>query len=160
MQYNEANAIVDLDRYPIHNKQSEEYVRLVDQLRNELDQHQICTLPQFLREEPRKREVTAALDILDKGNRAHSFRNIYLERSTTPSLPDDHPKNILSEASYTMLGAHLLDESSAVKELYNWDDFREFVSDVTESGPLYPSADPYQPVNILCHLKTWQNLIH
>ena len=151
MKYPEANKIVDLDQYPVHEPSGSAYAELVTRLRAQLHQNQICTLPGFLREETRGVELKNAIGKMPEGNRAHSFRNIYLERSGDDSLPKDHPRNILSEASYTMLGAHLLDESSSLKKLYYWDNFRKFVEDVTESGELFPSADPYQPVNVLCH---------
>lgn len=151
MRIDTVNRIVNLELYPIHEPGSASCRELVKQLKNQLHSKQICALPGFLREETRRREVADAIKALPKGNHAHSYRNIYLERSKTECLPDEHPRNILSEASYTMLGAHLLQDDSAMKQLYYWDNFREFVTEVTSSGRLYPSADPYQPVNILCH---------
>ena len=38
-----------------------------------------------------------------------------------------------------------------VKKLYYWDCFQEFVADIVGTTQLHPSADPYQPVNVLCH---------
>jgi hypothetical protein len=87
----------------------------------------------------------------DLANPARSMRNVYLERSVTEGLPEDHPRNILAAASYRMIGAHILDEQSALKQLYYCDSFRQFVADIVGEISLYPSADPYQPVNVLCH---------
>ena len=108
-------------------------------------------LPHFLKTDTRKREVARLLELLPKANPASSHRNVYLERTRTESLPDDHPKNILAKASYRMMGAHILPDDCALKTLYYWDPFRQFVADVTGSEELFVSADPYQPVNVLCH---------
>ena len=98
-----------------------------------------------------REEAGRVLRVLPRAHAANSLRNIYLERSLSPELPDDHPRNLLNPASYRMVGAHLLPEDSVLKQLYHWPAFRRFVEDVTGSGTLYPSADPYQPVNVLCH---------
>lgn len=143
--------IVDLERYPFHQPDSSACRDLVADLRHRLDTRQYCQLPGFLRDPARREEIERVSRELSRAHAADSLRNIYLERSTTPELPADHPRNILNPASYRMVGAHLIPEDSALKRLYHWSPFRRFVSDITDSGTLFPSADPYQPVNVLCH---------
>ena len=143
--------IIDLDAYPLDQPDSDRYRTMVNDLAEKLNTDQVCTLPRFLRDNIRREEIDRAMEVLPQANPAHSYRNVYLERSKSEDLPDDHPRNILAEASYKMLGAHLLPEDSALKTLYRWDLFRSFVADVTGSNELYPSADAYQPVNVLCH---------
>lgn len=124
---------------------------MVARLRRQLDSRQYCQLPEFLMQPARSEEVGRVLRVLPRAHAANSLRNIYLERSTSPEMPADHPRNLLNSTSYRMVGAHLLPEDSSLKQLYHWPAFRRFVEGITGSGTLYPSADSYQPVNILCH---------
>ena len=148
MQYRE---IIDLERYPLDQRESESYLALVRKLRKELNQNQICTLPDFMQDSCRLKELESVQKTLPNANSARSFRNVYLERTETVGLSDAHPRNILSEASYKMIGAHILSPQSALKKLYYWQSFQQFVADIVGKDTIYPSDDPYQPVNILCH---------
>jgi len=49
-----------------------------------------------------------------------------------------------------MMGAHLLDDDSPLKDLYYWPPMQQFIADIVGEADLYPSEDPYQPVNVLC----------
>lgn len=143
--------IIDLGRYPIDQPDSTEYRALIRSLMIDLQRNQVCQLPGFLQQKIRLQEVKSVLQQMPNANPAAAFRNIYLERSPDKTFPADHPRNLFLQASYKMLGAHLLDENSALKQLYHWQPFQRFVTEVTQSERLYPSADPYQPVNVLCH---------
>ena len=143
--------IIDLATYPVHLKGTQAYNDLVTMLRGQLDDSQICTLPNFIHAKVRQIELHRIQNLLPKANPARSLRNVYLERSATPDLPEDHPKNILAEASYKMIGAHMLDNDSYLKQLYYSTTFQQFVADITGEEKLFPSDDPYQPVNVLCH---------
>jgi hypothetical protein len=145
------NDIIDLEKYPLDQQGTAAYTRLVQRLSDELKQNQICTLPDFMLDSCRYQELESVRKALPDANPARSYRNVYLERMRTDGLDDDHPRNILSEASYRMIGAHILSPDSALKKLYYWPCFQRFVADITGQGTLYPSDDPYQPVNVLCH---------
>ena len=148
MQYQE---IIDLEKYPVDQQGTEVYTDLVERLSLELDNKQICTLPDFMLDSCRCQELKSVQKSLPDANPARSYRNVYLERTRTEGLDDSHPRNILSEASYRMIGAHILAPDSALKQLYYWPRFQQFVADIVGQDTLYPSADPYQPVNVLCH---------
>lgn len=145
------NGLIDLDRYPLDEPDSGRYAELVDSLNRDLFTAQYCELPGFIRDDARRQEIVRVDDALPRAHTAHSLRNIYLQRSGDPALPDDHPRNILNPASYRMVGAHLLPEDSVLKRIYHWDPFREFIAAVTGGDALYPSDDPYQPVNVICY---------
>jgi len=142
--------IIDLSRYPLHRPDSGICRALIDEKRDELARRQFCTMPGFLLDEQRRNIVDAIEGRLQHSNRADNERNVYLEQSRSESLPDDHPKNIFARGCYNMIGAHLLDENSALKTLYNWPEMQNFIAAIVGEHQLYPSADPYQPVNVLC----------
>lgn len=143
--------IVDLERYPLHDADGDACRTLVRRLRQQLADEQYCEMPGFLLEACRLEEIERVKPVIPQANHASSMRNIYLEREPDPALPTDHPRNRFNPASYHMMGAHLLPDDSALIRLYYWPVFRQFISRITEET-LYPSADPYQPVNVLCHM--------
>ena len=144
------NKIIDMSHYPLDRADSDDLRSLVSSKREELNQQQYCTMPGFLLESERRKIVTAVEARLNHSHRADSDRNVYLERTPSPSLPDDHPRNIFARGCYNMMGAHLLDEKSPLKQLYYWPPMQQFIADIVGSPTLYPSDDPYQPVNVLC----------
>jgi hypothetical protein len=150
MSQADISQIIDLTRYPLNQPLGNEYQQLVSSKRQLLDQQQFCSMPGFLLE-PIRQEIAAAVESQQQNtNRADNLRNIYLERAKTESLPEDHPKNILSRGSYNMMGAHLLADDSPLKTLYYWPAMQQFIADIVGEKKLYPSDDPYQPVNVLC----------
>jgi len=142
--------IIDLSRYPLDRPGSEEYRALILTKRNELNKNQFCTMPRFLLDAQRRKIVAAVERRQEHTHRADSQRNVYLECARSPSLPGDHPKNIFARGCYNMMGAHLLDDDSPLKDLYYWPPMQQFVADIVGEADLYPSEDPYQPVNVLC----------
>lgn len=142
--------IIDLSRYPLDRADSEDYRALTIARHDELDSQQYCTLPGFLQEGARREIVAAVEGRQQHTNRADGERNIYLERNRSEALADDHPKNIFARGCYNMMGAHLLEDDSALKVLYYWAPMQRFIADIVGATMLYPSADPYQPVNVLC----------
>ena len=143
--------IIDLSCYPLDQSDSVEYRALVDNKRKELENHQYCCFPGFLVEE-RHREIAIAVESQQQNtNRADNQRNIYLEQKPSKSLPDSHPKNLFSRGCYNMMGTHLLQEDSPLKDLYYWQPMQQFIAYIVGEPKLYPNADPYQPVNVLCH---------
>jgi hypothetical protein len=150
MNQTDIDQIIDLNRYPLDQPDSEQYRDLVSDKRGLLDTQQFCSMPGFLCE-PIRQKIAADVELQQQNtNRADSLRNVYLERTKTDSLPDDHPKNILSQGSYNMMGAHLLADDSPLKALYYWPAMQQFIADIVGEEKLYPSDDPYQPVNVLC----------
>ena len=141
---------INLARYPLDKADSDAYRLLVSTKRCELDSRQYCTMPGFLLDQQR-REIVAAVESQQQNtHRADSQRNVYLERTRSPSLAENHPKNIFARGCYNMMGAHLLQEDSPLKGLYYWQPMQQFIADIVGEQKLFPSADPCQPVNVLC----------
>jgi hypothetical protein len=145
--------IIDLSRYPLHQGDSAAWRALVRDKREQLKHKQYCRLPGFLLDEQRCQIVAAIEARLDQANRADNQRNVYLEQAHAESLPDEHPRNTFSRGCYHMFGAHLLDPESPLKTLYFSAMMQQFTAAIVGEDKLYPSDDPYQPVNVLCHGK-------
>jgi hypothetical protein len=151
MQSFDIEKTIDLSRYPLDQAHSDAWCALVSAKRDELEARQYCSMPGFLLDARRREIVSAVENQQANTNRADNMRNVYLERKGVESLPQDHPKNIFSRGCYNMMGTHLLQDDSPLKDLYYWQPMQQFIAAIVGAPILYPSADPYQPVNVLGH---------
>lgn len=140
---------IDFARYPVEDPKAA--AEIAATARAALDRDQYCSLPGFFPEDAVRDAAAEVEALIDRANPAKSRRNCYLQRNGDPSLPPAHPRNILQAASYRMLAADLLPESSALKRLYFWDPFQRLVAEIVGEAKLYPSEDKLQPVNVICY---------
>ena len=142
---------IDFGRYPLDSPGPGALDELIADCRERLDRDQYCSLPGFLRADAVDLLVQETLPLLAQANRAESWRNCYLQRVPDPGSADDHPRNIMNYASYHMIAADLIGETSALKQLYYWAPFRQMVAAIVGVDALYPNEDPLQPVNVICY---------
>lgn len=143
--------IIDLDAYPIVDRDDPARADLVARLKRQLDEKMYVSLPGFFRPAALARAVEDALDARPKAFHNSSRRNCYLERRGDASLDADHPRNILMNASTRMIACDLIPADSPVKVMYYWRPMQEFVADIVGAETLYENEDPLQPVNLLCY---------
>lgn len=143
--------IVNLDAYPITNRADPRRQALVTRLNQELEEKQFVSLPDFILPDARRRAVADAMAALPNAHHNCSKRNCYLHRQGDPALPEDHPKNIMMEASSRMLAYDRLPNDCPVKTLYHWEPVRQMVAEIVGSNKLYDNEDPCQPVNLVCY---------
>ncbi|MFY9237840.1 MAG: hypothetical protein WAO78_02985 [Roseovarius sp.] len=143
--------IVNLDAYPILDPADPRRAALVARLRQELDEKQYVSLPDFIRPEAREKAVADAKAALGGAHHNNSNRNCYLHRKGDPALPQDHPRNLMMEASSRMLAYDRFPDDCPVKTLYHWEPVRQMVAEIVGSDRLYDNEDPCQPVNLLCY---------
>ena len=143
--------VINLDAYPIGDTTSAAFDALTRRLRADLDARQYVVLPDFLRPGARDLAVRQVESVLHLANHNCSERNCYLQRSSDPALPEDHPRNLFMSASTWMLAADLLPADSPLKTLYYWDNMKALVAGIVGLDRLYDNEDPLQPVNALCY---------
>lgn len=143
--------VVNLDLYPITDRDNPDRAALIARLRRQLDENQYVSLPDFIRPEARERAVADAMAALPQAHHNCSNRNCYLQRTGDPALPDDHPRNIMLEASTRMLAYDRFPDDCPVKTLYHWAPVREMVAEIVGSETLYDNEDRCQPVNLVCY---------
>ena len=141
---------IDFERYPL-DKAPGAIADTIATCQNQLEKEQYCSLPGFFPMATLVKVVTEVDSLIPKANQANSLRNCYLERTQDPDLPHSHPRNIMNPARYRMIPADLFSDRSSLKKLYFWDPFRDFISQIVGESELYPSADPLQPVNVICY---------
>ena len=142
--------IIDLTAYPIADPDDPARATLVRRLRSELDREQVCVLSAFMRRGAREQAVADALVARALAHHIRDRRNCYLQRNLDPSLPGDHPRNLLFDTSSRMIAYDLIPADSPLKTLYHWTATRQLVADIVGAEALFDNADPYQPANMLC----------
>jgi hypothetical protein len=152
--------VINLDAYPIRDTDSAEFKALTTRLRQELETNQYVALPGFIRPAARAQAVAQIESVLPQANHNGGHRNCYLQRVGEPSLPEDHPRNILNHASTWMLAADLLPADSPLKTLYYWENMKKMVGQIVGVDVLYDNEDPMQPVNALCYRNGDQSAWH
>ena len=142
--------VIDLERYALAQDGAARRA-LLSEKRLELVANQFCLLPGFVRPAALAAMVAEARGLRESAYRNISRRNCFLQRRGDPDQPETHPRNILLDASYRMIAKDLFAEGSLLTGLYDWAPFRQAVADMVGAATLFASADPHQPVNILCY---------
>src|SRR5579871_254196 len=107
--------VVDLHRYPIEDRGDPRRAAVVQRLRSDLESQQYCVMPGFITEAALSAVLAEVDEVKGSAYRNRSRRNCYLYREGDAALPADHPKNLFFDASYSMIGNHLLPATSTLK---------------------------------------------
>lgn len=147
----DASAVIDLDRYPIARANDPRRQQLVANCRQELVSSQFCVLPDLLTDAALAGLVAEVGALQPQAYRNRSHRNCYLQRQGDPSQANTQPSNIFFDASYNVIACDLFAADSPLIGLYHWPEMIRFIAEVVDEPVLHASADPYQPVNVLCY---------
>lgn len=152
--------VINLDKYPLADPDGAAFAETAARAKAELDAKQYVVLPDFIRPDARIYAIGQIGAALPNANHNASTRNCYLQRRKDPALPDDHPRNVLFEASTWMLAADRLPADSPLKTMYYWQNMIDFIGRIVGTEQLYPNDDPMQPVNALCYKNGDQSAWH
>ena len=138
--------IVDLDKYPIQDLNSQSIKALIKNCKNDLDQFSCSTIPNFIL--PQSLEVmNQELEKkIDKVYMSNKSINPYLYSKEDHSLPKDHPKRTFMIRYNGYLNSDLFEENSEMKFLYEQEELLKFISACLGISPIYRWADP-----LACH---------
>lgn len=143
--------LLDLERYPLHDKANPQRRALVGQCKADLANQLYCVIPDIV--------LPPALDFMSDeasqleldSNHNNSLRNCYLHRQVDPSLPNDHPRNLQDRSSVRMIAYDQISDASPLKLFYQSDLVRELVAEIVDEGELFDNEDLYQPANYVCY---------
>ncbi|GAB49709.1 HalD/BesD family halogenase [Mobilicoccus pelagius] len=133
--------IVDLDRYPIHDLDSDAGRRLVEECRAELESTGVCNLHGFVRPEAVARMVDLAGELADHAWASDRTHTVYF---TAPdeSRPEMHPRRAQVRSAKHGLAYDRIPTDAPLRRLYESDDLTAFIAAVLRKDRLYRSADP------------------
>jgi hypothetical protein len=135
--------IVDVDRYPIHELQSE----LVEHCRDRLRADGAVKLDGFLRPDAVARLVAQAREVAALGHPNDETHNAFFTE-IDEALPVDDPRRILVRSAQKAVAMDLLPREFGARRIYESEEVTRFVSAVVEVQPLYRSDDPLDGCNM------------
>jgi len=135
--------IVNTDKYPIDNpdKESPEYCQLVSSVKSQFIHWGIVTLPGFLRAGPIKNSTEELNTKVKKAWKTDTEHNIYLDNGDS-RYDEEHIRNKLYPTKVGSLAYDYISHDSALRTLYNCQDFCEFLRRVLDQPSLYQIVDP------------------
>ena len=140
--------ILDLDRYPLHEPGSADWVRLVDRCRADLAMEGMFDLEGFVRPAAVARAIAEVKPVLDTLSFVHRrAHNVYF-RKEVPELPADHPALAKVETiSHTVCADQI--PTSVPIWIYEWPHFAVFLAACMEKDALFTMRDPLARVNVM-----------
>jgi len=142
--------IVDVGRYPLDRPGSPEWQALVERCVADLDERGMFELPGFLHPDVVDRTRDTLLPrMANESFAVRRMHNVYF-LSHVEGLDPEHPalRKILT-ANHTLCADQLLD--TALTDLYEWPEFRQFIAATVGLPELHLMADPLARVNVLSY---------
>jgi len=133
--------IINLTKYPIHQRASRDYEKVVQDTKSELADDGCARLSKFILPESLARMKTEIDNNISGISWVKSRHNPYFNKQDD-SLDSSHPRNTFSLRSTGYLSSELVEQTSDYRFLFENDDMLNFVSDCFDVGQLYRYADP------------------
>ena len=139
--------VVDLDRYPIHQLDSERGHALVEACRGQLADAGACQLDGFITPVAVRRMVQLAGDLAQKAWPSDQTHTVYFE-PPDESVPADHPRAHQVRSAKHGIAYDCIPEDAPLRRLYESEDLTSFIAAVLQKPVLYRSADPLDALQI------------
>lgn len=142
--------LVDLQRFPIHDLDSDDGRQLIDACREQLAEDGCVVLKRFVPE--------AALARLERETERLSPEAHYNQNETNPynsdgdpTLPDTHPKNRFDDRTNGFVAGDRIGDDTIIRQIYRDPQFQRFIASVVGRDAIYEYADPLADlvVNVL-----------
>ncbi len=139
--------LIDLDRYPIRDLETEAARSLIERGRTELETLGALALPGFIRAEALSTLVAETTPLLPHNFIVERDHTVYFAPADD-AFPPDHPRRRSVSSSKGGLSYDYIDRGSALNTLYTSDLLIGFVSALLGDLPLHRHADPLAACNI------------
>jgi len=137
-----AENLIDINNYPIHQPDSAEYLDIVKSVRLDLDKDGCAVLSNFLSVEGLETIANEAEERKSQAYYAESkLCNVYLVNGNLNEA-EDHPQNIFMERTNGFITADLLGKGTYSHMLYHWQPLRNFLAICLSKKKLYIYKDP------------------
>jgi len=136
------DAIVDLDRFPIHRIDSPERTELVAHTREQMDDVGCCRISDFIRPDAVESMRAEAVSLHDQTHWSEQDHNPYASPDD-PSFPEGHPRRFFQQRRSGFINSDLLPSQSLLHQLYDQSVMTHFLWEcLGVERPIYKWADP------------------
>jgi hypothetical protein len=139
--------LVDLERYPVLDPQSDAYATVVEDARAQIDALGAAELPGFVHDEGVARLVADAEALEGLAHRSGGLGTAYLG-FPDESFPADHPQQYLGDYAVGAVAYDLFPATSPMRVLYEWEPLIRFIEAILDRGTIYPYGDPMGALNL------------
>ena len=139
--------VVDLDRYPIDQLDSERGQALVRACREELADTGVCNLEGFITPGAVAAMVELAGQLEDQAWASDRTHTIYFEK-LDETVPAEHPRAHQVRSAKHGIAYDQIPVDAPMRRLYESDDLTSFIATVLGKPVLYRSADPLDALQV------------
>ena len=139
--------VVDLNRYPIHVRDSERYRELVFEARKGLGTEECAYLPDFVLPDAVETMRVEAEELVPEAVYFREQHNPYFSDVPEDALPRD-PRRSLGRKTNGLVAGESFDRSRPIWQLCRHPAMKNFVEDCLAVKPLYFYDDPYGCLNV------------
>lgn len=133
--------VVDLDRYPIHDLDSDRGRAFMQDCKNALAEDGACCLPGFITDAAIAAMIDLADDLADQAWTSSRPHTIYFEEPDS-SVEAKHPKAHQVRSVKHGIAYDQIPTDASMRRLYESDDLTNFIAAVLDKPVLHRSADP------------------
>lgn len=142
------DAIVDFDRYPIKDLDSEGARRVLETCHATMASRGACRLEGFIRPEALEAMVREAEGLFPQAFRHDEQFRVYVAENIPEGLSADDPRRVLARSAQACIAWDLFGPGAILRRLYEWDGLTDFLQAVLGKSTLFRSADPINACSI------------
>ena len=134
--------LVDLDRYPIHEPESEGYAAAVESARTGLRAVGCAVIKDLVRPEALQRLGREIWERKETTHFSTQVINPYFHFHHNDDYPERHPMNTFLERSSGFIPGDSWEDTTAMRVMFEHPQLARFLADCLEIPELHPYADP------------------
>ena len=146
MMIKELSYFVNLNEFPIHDRDNSKYKKIVQEAREALSLDGCYVLKSIINMEAIYEMQKEASKIENLAHYTTNKVNVYFSKDD-PSYPKDHPRRFFMERSNGFVSGDKFPKNSMIKELYYSKILKEFIADCL-NVKMYHYADPLASLTI------------
>lgn len=138
---NPLSGLLDLERYPIDQLDSDAGRALINHCRKQLEDDGCVVLEQFVPAEALARLEAETERLSPEAHYNQTETNPY-NGDPDPDLPASHPKNRFADRTNGFVAGDRINSETIIRQVYESPDFQRFIAAVVELDEIHEYADP------------------
>jgi hypothetical protein len=139
--------LVDLERYPVLEPDSEAYRAVVADARRQMSEKGAAEIEGFVSPAGVDELARDAEALVPRAHASGGQGTAYLEFPDF-TLPEDHPRLHFADYRVRAVAYDITPSDSPLRRLYEWDPMKDLIEAVLERGPIYRYGDPFGALNL------------
>ncbi len=134
--------IIDLERYPVDQIESDKAQALLKKCRNDADEKALCMLPDFIQPKIASELASELESLIDNASRFDITRTAYI-KPVDPALPENHPRKFAHPTKYHQVLNYQISNSSMLRQVFYWQPLTDFLARAMGYDQFFRSDCPH-----------------